>query len=311
MKLESKRARFVKRIIWIGMYLVVICFLAVEGIWLAPASLRTKAYFGFIRMLYPHWPHKPDGSMLLPYARAFEPFVPVWIRVEPGVTMRLDPHDLVSTVILATGGWEPETWRALKPHLPVGGTFIDVGAQIGWYSLRAARVVGPTGRVIAVEPNRETLTNLRDNIRASVDDKVIVVAPVACSDSEGTMVFYPGPRSNTGASSLSLKNAEEDGPVSTSYPVHTRRLDDIVKEAGITRVDAVKIDVQGAELLVLKGAVGTLERYRPVICLELYEPDLESMGTSAQQVIAFMMSHGYKQKSHEEENMIFVAVAAP
>ena len=139
----------------------------------------------------------------------FEPFVPVWAQIEPGVTMWLDPYDFVSRVILGTGEWEPQTRHVMEPHVPVGGTFVDVGAHIGWYSLKAAKAVGPKGHVIAVEPNHETLLRLRDNIRASGASAVIVVAPVACSDSETTLNFYAAPRANTGESSLSLENASQ------------------------------------------------------------------------------------------------------
>jgi hypothetical protein len=75
-----------------------------------------------------------------------EPFVPVWVRVEPHVTMLLDPYDLVPRVILQTGLWEPDSWRAIAERLHPGDTFVDIGAHIGYYSLKAAPVVGPGGR---------------------------------------------------------------------------------------------------------------------------------------------------------------------
>jgi FkbM family methyltransferase len=221
--------------------------------------------------------------------------------------MWLDPDDLVSESILWSGQWESKTWHALEPYLPPGGTFIDVGAHIGWYSLKAAHVLGPKGRVIAVEPNRETLLRLRDNIRASGAGAVILVAPVACFDSETTLTFYAAPRVNTGRSSLSLANASEQGSVAASYPVPARRLDDIVREAGATRVNAIKIDVEGAEFQVLKGAAETLDRYRPAVSVEVIDAQLKSMGASAKEVMTFMQSHGYTTKQYEEENMVFVA----
>ncbi|MBZ5562603.1 MAG: FkbM family methyltransferase [Acidobacteriia bacterium] len=225
--------------------------------------------------------------------------------------MCLDPDDLVSRWIFVTGEWEPKTWHALEQHIPAGGTFVDVGAHIGWYSLKAAKLVGPKGRVIAVEPNHETLLKLRENIRASGASAVIVVAPVACYDSETTLEFYATPRANTGGSSLSLADASRDGPVVATYQVLARRLDDIVREAGVTRVDAVKIDVQGSEFRVLKGAVETLERYRPVVCVEVLEPWLKPMGSSVAEVMAFMRAHGYAPTQRLEANVVFVPVAAP
>ena len=93
--------------------------------------------------------------------------------------------------------------------------------------------------------------------------------------------------------------------------MRARRLDDIVREVGVTRVDAVKIDVEGAEFLVLKGAVEILDRYRPVLSVELLDQGLKSMGSSVAEVTAFLRSHGYVPKQITESNMEFVPVAAP
>jgi FkbM family methyltransferase len=218
--------------------------------------------------------------------------------------MRLDPHDLIPREILMTGHWEPQTWRVLEPHVPVGGTFVDVGAHIGWYSLKAAKAVGPKGRVIAIEPDHETLRKLRDNIRASGAEAVIVVVPVACYDSETTLPFYSAPGTNTGESSLYLGAASQEGPITASYPVRARRLDDILREVGVTRVDALKIDVEGAEVHVLKGAVQTLDRFRP-------ETSLEIDGANVREVKLFMRSHGYAPKKVTESNTEFVPVSTP
>ncbi len=199
---------------------------------------------------------------------------------------------------------------SLLRHVPAGGTFVDVGAHVGWYTLKAAKVVGPKGHVIAVEPNRETLVKLRDNIRASGVSPIVVVAPVACSDSEATLTLYATSRSNTGESSLSSANASQDSTIAASYPVRTRRLDDIVKEARVGRVDAIKIDVEGAEFLVLKGSAETLDRDRPIVAVELIDRQLKSMGSSAAELTAFMRAHGYAPAGMHEDNMMFVPVAA-
>lgn len=243
-------------------------------------------------------------------SRFFTPFVPIWVHVEPGVTMRLDPYDYVTQAILVQRTWEPSTTQELLRHVPAGGTFVDVGAHVGWYTLKAAQVVGPKGHVIAVEPNRETLVKLRDNIRASGVSAVVVVAPVACSDSESTLTLYATSRANTGESSLSAANASQDTTIAASYPVRTRRLDDIVKEAGAGRVDAIKIDVEGAEVLVLKGAAQTLDRDKPIVAVELIDRQLKAMGSSAAELTAFMRSHGYTPAGMHEENMIFMPAAA-
>jgi FkbM family methyltransferase len=297
---------------WVRIGLLALVGLVAAGsIFMARPSWRTRGYFAFARAWYSHYPFAAGQLWPTTFARHFEPFVPVWVQTEPGVTMLLDPYDVVSEVILVTGDWEPKTWNALAQHIPAGGTFIDVGAHIGTYSLKAAKLVGPQGRVIAVEPNHDTLLKLQDNIRASGAGAVILVAPVACSDSETTLTFYAAPRANTGMSSLSLTNAGRLGGIAASYQVRARRLDDIVKEAGVTRVDAIKIDVEGAEFMVLKGAVEILDRYRPVVSAELIDEGLKEMGANSAEVVAFMRSHGYEPQQYEEQNMVFLPVAKP
>jgi FkbM family methyltransferase len=289
---------------------LVVALIGVEAILALSPTTRTKAFFVFYRVWHSHWPFAAGKQLPDHLSRLFVPFVPIWVHVEPGVTMRLDPYDTVTQFILLNGTWEPSTTYELLRHVPAGGTFVDVGAHVGWYTLKAAQVVGPQGHVIAVEPNRETLVKLRDNIRASGASGVVVVAPVACSDSETTLTFYASPRSNTGESSLSFANAAREGGIAASYPVRARRLDDIVKEAHAGRVNAIKIDVEGAELLVLKGAADTLDRDRPILAVELLEPGLHAMGTSVAEVTAFLGSHGYVPAGRREDNMIFVPVAA-
>lgn len=275
-------------------------------IFILSSAARAAVYLSFYRTWHATWPVAAGKRLpenLFPY---FGLTSPVWVEVEPGVTMRLDPADLVPRAILVNRTWEASTTQELMRRLPAGGTFVDVGAHIGWYTLKAAKVVGPKGRVIAVEPNRETLLQLRQNIAASGVGSIVTVAPVACSDSETTLTFYAAGRQNTGKSSLSAANASGGSDIPASYLVRARRLDDIVKETAVSRVDEIKIDVEGAELLVLKGATGTLDRHRPVVAVEVNDSLLKTMGSSAAELIAFLHSHRYESAGRYEENMIFL-----
>jgi len=285
-------------------FVVLLVLVVTGGVFMLHPTLRTQWFAYLSRAYIAHCSSENDKLWPGIVSPIFEPLVPVWVRIEPGVTMRLDPHDVVSREILMTGHWEPQTWQVMAPHVPVGGTFVDVGAHIGWYSLKAAQAVGPKGRVIAIEPDHETLGKLRENIHASGAEAVIVVEPVACYDSETTLPFYSAPRSNTGESSLYLAAASQEGPITASYPVRARRLDDILREAGVTRVDALKIDVEGAEVHVLKGAVYTLDRFRPEISLEID-------GANVREVKLFMRAHGYAPKKATESNTEFVPVSTP
>jgi len=236
------------------------------------------------------------------------PTEPAWVTVEPSVTLLLDPDDYVSREILRTGTWEPESWAAIRPQLTADAVFVDVGAHIGYYSLKAAAVLGPGGRVIAIEPNPPTVLELRDNIAAS-RATTIHVAPVACADSESTLVLYASPRANTGQTSLSRANAAQSGVIASEYHVRTRPLDAIVADEGVKRVDVIKIDVEGAEMLVLKGSGRTLDRFHPVVMVELIESQLRAMGTSVAEVRAFFAAHSYAPRAEINDNVVFAWAA--
>jgi FkbM family methyltransferase len=146
---------------------------------------------------------------------------------------------------------------------------------------------------------------LQTNIAAS-DARVVLVAPVACSDAESTLDLYVAPHSNTGETSLAKANASQDGSVARTYKVRTRPLDDIVRESGVTRVDAIKIDVEGAEYVVLKGAQQTLDRFRPMLLIEVVEHQLQAMGTSSAELKEFLRAHGYREGRHDGPNFEFL-----
>ena len=215
------------------------------------------------------------------------------VRVRGGYTMFLDPRDLVPLSLLRSGEWQPEVWESLEPALPKGAVFLDVGAHIGTFTLKASRQVGVEGKAIAFEPNPETARLLRDNVSANHMDNV-TVEEIACTDQEQNLTLYAAPALNTGASSLSETNAAYGaGPAPRPFQVRGRRIDDVVRELNLGRVDAIKIDVEGAELQVLKGAAQTLKRFHPKIVLEIVGTQLASFGTTPEEVARLIKSAGY------------------
>ncbi|HLG99683.1 MAG TPA: FkbM family methyltransferase [Bryobacteraceae bacterium] len=260
-------------------------------------ALRLKAFFRFENLWTNHWPIQ--SQIGLPYA--LEPtFIrhgilqPARIQVEPGISFFLDPHDLIPLEILRTGRWQPEIWSAIAPSLPEGGVFFDVGAHIGYFSMKASRKVGAGGRVLSFEPNPETLRLLRDNISANHAGN-ITVEPIACTDQEETLTFYAANVVNTGASSLSSENATVAPGAPKPYNVRGRPIDDVVGELGLSRVDAIKVDVEGAEVSVIRGAMRTLERFHPKVVIEVSPRQLASFHTAPEDLAALFKSAGYNR----------------
>jgi len=273
----------------------------------AGPEARTSAFFALQRQWMAHWPFEAGKYAPRLLLAGVLPVAPIWMQVEPGIKMQLDPEDMVSRVILESGAWEPESWKMMAEHLGPGATFIDVGAQIGYYSLKAARSVGPGGHVLAVEPNPETLRKLRKNIGAS-DAGVVAVAPVACSNAEATLDLFAASTVNTGETSLAKNNALQAGAAVRTYKVRARPLDEIARETGVSRVDLIKIDVEGAEYLVLQGAQQTLDRYHPTVMVEIIDRQLREMGSSAAQVVELLRAHGYTAGRTDGDNVEFTAL---
>jgi FkbM family methyltransferase len=169
--------------------------------------------------------------------------------------------------------------------------FLDVGAHIGYFSMKAAPRVGKTGHVVAFEPNPETLVSLRANVTANHAENVIV-EPIACTELEQTLTLYAGPPSNTGMSSLASDNVPVEGTPKL-YTVPCRPIDDVVRELKLTRVDAIKIDVEGAEVGVLRGALNTLRRFHPKVVVEIVREQLANLHTTPDDVIAVFREAGY------------------
>jgi FkbM family methyltransferase len=226
---------------------------------------------------------------------------PVRVEVEPGITLTLNPEDAVSRTILVNraGQWEPEIWAAISSGLSKGAVFFDVGAHIGYDTLKASVMVGDEGRVVAFEPNPHTLLQLRSNIEASAARNVIV-QPIACTDTDTTLTLFDSTLGgNSGSSSLSRENA---GPMTRSYSVRGRPIDDVVMELGLQRLDVLKADVEGAEVVVLRGATRTLERFHPKLILEVVPRQLANMGTSVNELEAFVGSLGYHTSRQIDRN---------
>lgn len=261
----------------------------------ADAPLAAKTYFWFENFWSEHWPvQSQQGALqaLEPAMRKWGVLRPARVEVEPGISFFLDPGDLIPISILRTGQWQPEIWSSISPAISEGGVFLDVGAHIGYFSIKAARKVGSTGHVVSFEPNPEVLKLLRDNVAANHASNV-TVEPIACTDRDQALTLYSVPTNNTGASSLARDNAQPWSPDIRGYQVRGRPIDAVVRELNLSRVDAIKVDVEGAEVSVLRGAIGTLKRFHPKLVVEVSAPQLATFNTTPADLFSLIESAGY------------------
>lgn len=189
------------------------------------------------------------------------------------------------------GSFEPRETDIVAAHLRPGMTVVDVGAHVGYYTALAAERVGPAGRVIAIDPSPYVLARLRRMV-ASSGLRHVAVLPVALSDAEGEALLHLGLGARNHAPTLVAHGHTQ------TTPVKTRTLDALATELGLEQVDLLKLDVEGWEPQVLRGAARLLEagRVGAVLC-EVNEPWVRAAGSSAAQLVATLREAGFVERA--------------
>lgn len=157
---------------------------------------------------------------------------------------------------------EPE-FECLERFLVPGGVFLDIGANTGIYTIKAARYFSRAGgKVLAIEPFPDVLKVLEASIRANGFSNVRS-RNFCASDHTGSGTLW---RNFEKPNLFSLVQRDEKA---SSFPVQTVTVDDLVRQENLDRVDYVKIDVEGAEREVLEGAKRTIDTFRPIVQVEV------------------------------------------
>ncbi len=200
------------------------------------------------------------------------------------VELLADAADAAVTPGLRSGEYEPHLTAVFERYCTPGLTVVDVGANLGYYSLLAAQLVGPEGRVVALEPNSENCRLLLTSLRLAGLENVELL-PVAADVTTGWAYYSTHVGSNGGlvgdADLLS-----RPGVVVPTFP-----LDDLVTGP----VGFLKMDVEGAEGRVVRGAARLIERHRPVVTTELKDEMLRRVsGTGVGDYLAFFGRLGYR-----------------
>lgn len=179
---------------------------------------------------------------------------PLCILTRHGHRIHLpNAQEPIAFSLLISGDYEPEVLALLWHRLHPGDTALDIGANVGVFTLPLATRVGPSGKVIAVEASPPVFQYLDRNVR---ENQLTNVLPLhaAAADQPGEVSFFEAPAHSFGMSGLGNLAG------STTHRVSARTVDEIVSAAGCERVAAMKVDVEGFEVLVFKGARGLIER---------------------------------------------------
>jgi FkbM family methyltransferase len=211
--------------------------------------------------------------------------------------MNLHLEDLIERRIYYTGRYENLIETLLCKGLRKGGTFIDVGANTGYYSLLAACLIGEQGIVYSLEPFPETFRRLQHNICLNAFSKRIILRQLAVSNkqSEAVSLFLRGgePALVSMSHFACTSNVEE-------VKVKCDTLDNVLgKHVGT--IDFVKIDVEGAEVLVLQGMSGLLAKdHCTNIVIETHMPQIRALGFAPEDIADFLTRYGYRLLTKEK-----------
>jgi FkbM family methyltransferase len=170
-----------------------------------------------------------------------------------GARMRLFPYRNVceKRILFTPQFFDPAELAALKARMRDGFVFLDIGANIGGYSLFVAANAGPSARVLAVEPQPDIYERLVYNLRLNPFPSVKAVA-CAVADKEGELTLFVDPE-NKGESSLKIMSEVANAG---SIKVPAKRLLTLIEEQGFNHVDAAKLDTEGAEDIILETFFG-------------------------------------------------------
>jgi FkbM family methyltransferase len=207
-----------------------------------------------------------------------------------GLRWQLNPADLVQRNLFWLGTEDHWDLFHLKRVLKSGSVLFDVGANFGYYSLTLAHYLSRQCHVQAFEPNPPTHARLLKHIALNQLGTVITPHRLALSDVPGTGYLRDETGNhadfNSGAASL---GAHRDG-----VPVPVVTLDDFCGSQNINRLDFLKIDVEGFEAHVLRGAAVSLAKFQPLLCIELNPSTLTRQNTSVKNVADMLGQFGYQ-----------------
>jgi FkbM family methyltransferase len=211
------------------------------------------------------------------------------VPLSPQVTVKCNLWDEVQFGFWWAGElYEYKQTRYFKSLLSPGAVVADVGANVGYYSLVAAPLVGSAGQVYAFEPMGAQFAQLCANVMRNSLRQVNLVN-LALSDEVGEATITLEDENNTGSASLRGGTGSAG-----SEKVQVSTLDHYFGSQPLQRLDVVKIDVEGFETAVLRGGEGTIGRFRPVVMIEVVDAIQKRAGSSRAEVYEWFDEHGYE-----------------
>jgi FkbM family methyltransferase len=242
-------------------------------------------------------PRPLAGRLWRKICLAFDPGRRSIFTLEDGSLFECALGDSAGRILTVSGTLEPIEREFIRNTLQPGDIFFDIGANIGLFTLVAARRVGPGGRVFAFEPSQRETRYLQRNIELNHLTNVTIVE-CAVAERQGTTQFAIA--ADGGTNSLK-QNDHPQQQIQSWSSVNVTTLDTFISANEIQRVPLVKIDVEGGEVNVLNGARGLLSgNYPPVIVCEFCDVTAAGFQSTGRQLYDTFTVMGYRLFSLSE-----------
>lgn len=188
-----------------------------------------------------------------------------------------------------TGTWEHDDTEYLKKVVKRGDVAIDIGANYGFHTILFSKLVGEKGKVYSFEPLKSMFGELQKNIVLNSSQENTVLANCALGGKLGYAKIYVPTRMGHGAAALVARGATVE-----QETVEIITLDSYVSRMKIKKVDFIKCDIEGSELLAFQGAIKVLKKYHPTLMFEVTRGSSEAFGYTPEILLDFLGGFGYE-----------------
>jgi FkbM family methyltransferase len=199
-------------------------------------------------------------------------------------------------------GFEYRTIDQMKSLVKEGFTVLDIGANVGIYSIFLSKLVGESGKIYAFEPDPLTAAILKENLTLN-NCKNVIVSQIALSDSNSKVTLQKPDGVGDAFNYIQKLDSDDKNTVG----ITAIRLDDFLKQNNIPKVDFIKIDIEGAELLCLLGAEELLSSSsNPIVITECYEPFLQRFNHRISDLISFLAKFEYELINYDDWQWVLI-----
>lgn len=262
-------------------------------------KLKQKTITSFVR-LYRTLPFKPFSSFFrILYYRFLKssPENRTLIKNVDGINYELDLTEVIDSAIFYSQTREPDTSKAISRLCRPGDVVFDIGANVGSHTLPIAKIIGSSGKVYAFEPVPWALDKLKRNLSLN-DFENVEIVPIALSDvtKKNQEFSLRASFQNGNASPVNPDGKLNDNWWSHCQKVHVDldTVDHFILENGLANPDLIKLDVDGFEVKVLRGAVNLLRESSPTIIMEIAPSWLLSRGDDVNDLLEVLEGTGYE-----------------